>query len=195
MADEPDDKPLVADLKAGGNRRAAAVNCLYGELSGPLRAFFRRKGLDDKAAEDLLQETFINLLRGIGGYRGESPLRAWMWAIARNELRMYWRAAERREDPEEPETLALRLVAPMDDPRDAAELIDCVRSAISRFERQFRDQAQALRLIVQYEWGIAEVAKHLGRTVGATREYLSQARKRLAPFIEPCRGLLDGETP
>ena len=195
MDEEPDDKPLVADLKAGGNGRAEAVKRLYGELSGPMRAFFRRKGLDDKAAEDLLHETFVNLLRGIGGYRGESPVRAWAWAIARNEMRMYWRAAERREDPEEPETLAMLRVASDDDSRDAAELIDCVRSALSRFEQQFRDQAQALRLIVRYEWGIAEVAKHLGRTVGATREYLSQARKRLAPFIEPCRGLLQVETP
>ena len=195
MADEPDDKPLVADLKAGGDPRAEAVKRLYGELSAPMRAFFRRKGLDDTAAEDLLHETFINLLRGIDGYRGESPLRAWAWAIARNELRMYWRAAERREDPEEPETLAMLRIGSDDDSRDAVELIDCVRSALRRFEQQFRDQAQALRLIVRYEWGIAEVARHLGRTVGATREYLSQARKRLAPFIEPCRGLLEGETP
>jgi RNA polymerase sigma factor (sigma-70 family) len=134
-------------------------------------------------------------LRGIGSYRGESPLRAWAWAIARNEMRMYWRAAERLEDPEEPETLAMLRVGSDDGSRDAAELIDCVRAALRRFEHQFRDQAQALRLIVQYEWGIAEVAKHLRRTVGATREYLSQARKRLAPFIGPCRGLLEGETP
>jgi RNA polymerase sigma factor (sigma-70 family) len=195
MAHEPDDKPLVADLMAGGARRLQAVKRLYAELSGPMRAFFRGKGLDDKSAEDLLHETFVNLLRGIGGYRGESPLRAWLWTIARNEMRMYWRSAERREDPEEPETLAMLRVVSDDAPRDAAELADCVRSALARFERQFRDQAQALRLIVQYEWGIAEVAKHLGRTVGATREYLSQARKRLAPFIEPCRGLLGGETP
>jgi len=195
MTDEADDQTIVADLKAGGDRRARAVKRLYGELSGPLRALFRRKGLDDTAAEDLLHETFINLLRGIGGYRGESPLRAWAWAIARNEMRMYWRAAERREDPEEPETLAMLRVGSDDDSRDATELVDCVRLALARFEQQFRDQAQALRLIVQYEWGIAEVAKHLGRTAGATREYLSQARKRLAPFIEPCRGLLEGETP
>jgi RNA polymerase sigma-70 factor (ECF subfamily) len=195
MADKQDDKPLVADLKAGGNRRKEAVKGLYGELSGPMLAFFRRKGLDNKAAEDLLHETFVNLLRGIDGYRCESPLRAWVWAIARNEMRMYWRAAERREDPEEPETLAMLRVGSDDGPRDTAELIDCVRAALSQFEHQFRDQAQALRLIVQYEWGIAEVAEHLGRTIGATREYLSQARKRLAPFIEHCRGLLEGETP
>ncbi len=138
MADEPDDEPLVADLKAGGNRRAQAVKRLCGELSVPMRAFFRRKGLDDKAAEDLLHETFVHLLRGIGSYRGESPLRAWVWAwaIARNEMRMYWRAAERREDPEEPETLAMVRVGSDDDSRDAAELIDCVRAALRRFEHQ-----------------------------------------------------------
>lgn len=195
MNEEPDDKPLVADLKAGGKRRAQAVKRLYGELAGPMRAFFARKGLDDKASEDLLHETFVNLLRGIGGYRGESPLRAWVWAIARNEMRMYWRAAARREDPEEPDTLAMLRVTSDEDPRDAAELVDCVRAALNRFEQHFHDQAQALRLIVQHEWGIAEVARHLGRTAGATREYLSQARKRLAPFIAPCRGLLGGETP
>ncbi|WP_295394832.1 hypothetical protein [uncultured Thiodictyon sp.] len=35
-----------------------------------------------------------------------------------------------------------------EEPRDAAELVDCVRSALNRFEQHFQDQAQALRLIV-----------------------------------------------
>jgi hypothetical protein len=39
-------------------------------------------------------------------------------------------------------------------------------------------------------WSIAEVAELLERNPGATREYLSQCRKLLRPFLEPCRALL-----
>jgi len=195
MDDLTDDTRLVADLRAGGAARAAAVESLYRELADPMRAYFRRRGLAPGGAEDLLQETFVKLLRGIGGYRGESPLRAWVWAIARNETAMYWRAAERREDAEDPETLALRRIGCDDDARDEQALIDCVRAALKRFGRRFRPQAEALSLIVRNDWGIAELARHLGRTEGATREYLSQARKRLAPYLEPCRDWLGSTTP
>jgi len=97
-ASTTDDAALVAALKAGGSRREAAVRQLHAELGERLRGFFTRHELDAATAEDLLQETFLKLLRGIGGFRGDSPLRAWLWTIARNELRMHWRAAARRED-------------------------------------------------------------------------------------------------
>jgi hypothetical protein len=34
---------------------------------------------------------------------------------------------------------------------------------------------------------IAQIAGALGRSAAATREYLSQCRKKLRPFIEHCR--------
>ena len=37
-----------------------------------------------------------------------------------------------------------------------------------------------------------EIGDRVGRTYGATREYLSQCRRRLAPFIAHCLPLLQG---
>ena len=52
------------------------------------------------------------------------------------------------------------------------------------------EQAQALTLIAFYGWDIEEISRFLGRTQGATREYLSQSRKKLRPFLEPCHEYL-----
>ena len=39
---------------------------------------------DREAAGDLLQETFLQAMLGIGRFRGESSVRTWLFAIARN---------------------------------------------------------------------------------------------------------------
>jgi len=190
-----DDKQLVLGLQAGAKARIDAVQTVYRQYSQPMRHFFQRQGVAAPVAEDLFQETMIKLLRHIDDFRGDGSFSAWLWRIARNELKMYWRAAARREDDTDPETLAKMCRVSDDDDRATAELVDCVRDALAQFERRHRDQAEVLRLIVRYGWGVAEVASYLERKAGATREFLSQARKKLAPLIQPCLQLLPNGKP
>jgi hypothetical protein len=37
---------------------------------------------------------------------------------------------------------------------------------------------------------IEEIGNRIGRTIAATKEYLSQCKKKLLPFISHCRELL-----
>jgi RNA polymerase sigma-70 factor (ECF subfamily) len=58
--------------------------------------------VDEQAAEDLAQETFVRATRALGGFRGHSSARTWVLAIARHvcmdELRA--RSRRRRRDTE-----------------------------------------------------------------------------------------------
>ena len=64
----------------GGDRRA--FERLFARLSGPVHGFFLRSFRDAALADDLLQTTFLKLHRARADYRGDLPLKPWLFAIA-----------------------------------------------------------------------------------------------------------------
>lgn len=232
MNEPIDYKQLIANLKAGGERREKAIERLYPKLSRKLLSYFEGMGRDRQTAEDLFHTTMVQVLRYIGSFRGdtEGQLWAWIWQIARNEMVQYWRAAARREEPRESEKLemlweasdvyrptpaARRKDAEKDDEKEldgpaevlgisdtkdqyfamqshplkatlSGELIECLRAALGCLTRRSPAYAEALRLFYWCEWSHAEIAPHLGRKESAMRQFMYEARKRLAPFVEPC---------
>ena len=82
---------LAARLRAG-NRAAAAelVDIYYQQLY----VFFRRLGHSCQVSEDLTQECFIAAWQHIGQLRSESTLNSWMYRIAGNVSKVYWRRHE-----------------------------------------------------------------------------------------------------
>ena len=60
-------------------------------MSRQLRAFFRRRVTDDQLAEDLLQETFARVHNGLASLQEQERLAAWVYRIAQNTLRDYFR--------------------------------------------------------------------------------------------------------
>lgn len=54
---------------------------------------------DAELAADLTQETFLQVWRHLPEYRGEQPLKAWLYRVARNEYLQYRRRAGLTEVP------------------------------------------------------------------------------------------------
>lgn len=179
------DETILADLKGSPSQRRKAMGMLYQEHAERLRRYFVAQRLTREEAEDRVQETFVNVLRKLDSYRGDSSFSAWLWAIARNELLMFLRSAKRREVAAG-ENLPEGATAAGEVEQVVNSLEDCVHAALARFEQRYRDYAQVIRLVSFYSWGIQDVAAFIGKKPGATREYLSQSRKRLAPFLERC---------
>jgi len=178
---------LLAALRAGSAQRRQALALLYEQHADRLRNYFVAQRLTREEAEDRVQDTFVNVLRNLDSFRADSRFTAWLWAIARNELLMFLRSAKRREVPAGDDLPEASVPAHDAGGGIVSSLQDCVQQALSRFEQQFRDYAQVIRLVSLYDWGLSDVAAFLGKKPGATREYLSQSRKRLAPFLEHCR--------
>ena len=80
----PDD--LVAATRAG---EAAALEVVYAATSGAIYTLLRRLVRRPAIAEELLQETFLDVLEHIGAFEGRCPLPAWIRAIAVNRALMY----------------------------------------------------------------------------------------------------------
>jgi hypothetical protein len=66
---------------------------------------------------------------------------------------------------------------------------ECVFRGVEAFSAQMPERGWALAMQMDGA-SVSEIAVQLGRTVAAAKEYLSQCRKHLQPFIAKCRELL-----
>jgi RNA polymerase sigma-70 factor (ECF subfamily) len=72
------DEQLVPRLRAGDETAfAELVDRLHGRLLGLARTFTSSPGL----AEDMVQETWLAVIRGLPGFEGRSALTTWIFAI------------------------------------------------------------------------------------------------------------------
>jgi RNA polymerase sigma-70 factor (ECF subfamily) len=89
-----DDLPRLMLAYQGGDGEAFAA--LYARLASPLLGFLHSLARDRSLAQDLLQETFLQLHRARATYLPGRPVKPWLYAIARNVFLMHRRAAARR---------------------------------------------------------------------------------------------------
>lgn len=151
---------------------------------------------DPETARDLVQETFIKVWRRCATFRGQSELLPWVKSILRHGAldRL------RRTEPEVPiETdgelseeagrriaeLSAQQVPTPDDEARRRQLTDCFGRCWQRFESAAPEHAAVMSWIVRDGLSNEEISELLGRTPGATREFISQCRKRArAHFAE-----------
>ncbi len=85
---------LVARLRAG-DRTAASE--LVDEYYEQIYLFMRRLGHDRQVSEDLTQESFFSAWHHIGQLRDGKALNSWLYRIAGNVSRLYWRKHKHKE--------------------------------------------------------------------------------------------------
>lgn len=74
-----------------------AFTTLYGEMAPKLRPFVAAFVRDYSVAEDLVQETFLQIHRARHTYTPPRPVRPWAYAIARHVALMHLRSKKKRQ--------------------------------------------------------------------------------------------------
>lgn len=88
---------LLRRLRTGDE---AAFAALVDDLHGRLVAFARTFTSSPALAEDIVQETWLGVIRGLPGFEGRSSLRTWVFSIlVRRARTMAAREARRAEVP------------------------------------------------------------------------------------------------
>ena len=148
---------------------------LYATYSRLVYTLARRMLLSPSLAEDVLQETFVEVIRKIHTYRGEAELGHWIRRIAVNKclmlLRSAWesRRAEGGEVPEQPT------------PEDLTGLGMDLDQALS----QLSPTARAVVWLHDVEgYTHKEIGKLMGRTASFSKSQLSRAHDRLKVLLE-----------
>jgi RNA polymerase sigma-70 factor (ECF subfamily) len=96
-ADADSDDQLMAAFCRG---EESAFDHLYGRHAPAVLAFLRRMVRQPDLAEDVLQVTFLSVVRSRGRYRPGTNVRSWIYTIAANAARDALRRARvRREEP------------------------------------------------------------------------------------------------
>ena len=89
------DEDLMAAYVAGSE---AAFAELFERYRSMLARFFARRGRSTTEAQDLVQETFLNVHRARSDFRLGDPVRPWLFAIARNLCNDHGRRRRRRPE-------------------------------------------------------------------------------------------------
>jgi RNA polymerase sigma-70 factor, ECF subfamily len=152
---------------------------LYAHLAPDLRRYVRFLMRGTDAADDLLQEAFLQLHRSRAAYNPDYAVRPWMFGLARNVCLMNRRATRRWANihaagsdlPEVP------VPAEVDRLADA----DAIRRCLAELPA---DHSEALTL--HHVWGFSfdEIAGMLGVSAVAARARASRGMARLRAALE-----------
>lgn len=187
----------LALICKGGNARDSGMRQLYALRAQQMLRFFCRLGLTKEDAKDALQDTFLRIWRGAESHRGDGSAASWIWQIARNclndQLRKNHRHAKRTVDFGDQEWDQIQDSHMVDCSQNSTgDIESCVHGGLAKFREFAPDRAYVLELQMDGT-RIEEIAAQIGRTTAAAKEYLSQCRKKIRPFIEHCLGFLEVE--
>lgn len=179
-----DPDPPFSDEVAEGVRVADpdALAAVFRALAGPLHSWLRSQVRDAHFAEDLVEETFLELVRNCRGITGgPQAIRAWVYRAARNNLydlrRRHWRRPEQLTDTL-PEGQAADL-------SPAEQAVDNDTAAALRIALAALPPNQQEVLTLRYLGDLSgpEVAHVLGKSEGAVRSIQHRGIAALARMI------------
>ena len=175
--------------REGGAAIEGALRLLDRSYFGALFRESLRGLKDHESARDLVQDTFIKVWLRCATFQGDSELLPWIKSILRNGLldRLRKPASEIALDTEEEQTGQMQLriaelseqsIPQPDSEAGRAQLDACFQRCWRKFEAASPSHALVLAWIVEDGLSHDEIGELLGRTPGATREFISQCRKR-----------------
>jgi RNA polymerase sigma factor (sigma-70 family) len=162
-------KSLVARARAGD---LSALEHLYRAYERPVYTLARRLTRSAEDAEDVLQETFLEVCRSLKQWRGEGNLWGWIRTIAASKALMRYR----REKLREWEPLEENVAQHSNDVPLAMDL----EAALARLP----DRSRAVVWLHDVEgYTHEEIAELMGMTTSFSKSQLARAHERLRQWL------------
>ncbi len=186
----PSDDDLLGAVRRGD---ADALEALVTRYEPRVYRFGLAMCRDAEDAHDVTQDTFMSMVRGIQGFRAESTVSTWLYAITRHaclKKRRRTKSAPHGESSLESltprERDALRAATPSPEDTVAAQ----ERRALLRAAIRSLEPAQREVLVLRDVEGLsaAEAATVLGLSVAALKSRLHRARLAVRAALEPVLG-------
>lgn len=178
------DQQLIEGIAAGDH---SCLGTLFERHHKALFNYCLQMTRDGALSEDLVQETFMRMLKAAGSFRGTGSFKSWMFHIARNQVFDHLRKQKRieplsddRPEPESPERDPERHL----EDREQGALLE---QALSRLPPHAREVIWLGRFHFD---GYAELGRALDCSAGTARVRMHRAMKQLREiFLQ-----LDGDT-
>ena len=167
------DQTLIEACRQGDRR---AMEALYHRFKRRVFSMVARiAGSQD--AEEVAQEVFVRIFRGIGKFRGESALDTWVYRLTVNAALTHVGRRPARQEGEDALAQLPAPTGPARDPRLAARL----QTALGDLPSGYR----AVMVLHDVE-GLSheEIAEILGCSVGTSKSQLHKARGRMRELLK-----------
>ena len=169
------DEELASQMQMGSE---AALEEMVKRYHGPIHGYLVRMNGDYHAANDITQEIFIKMCRGIQSYTTGMPFRPWLYRIASNTYKDYLKKAYTRKvipGLEDTTHCTITIVTPEENFLKDYERVNLIK-AINSLGHIYRET-----LILRYygDLKLDEIASALKIPTGTVKSRLSNGLSQL----------------
>ena len=157
-------------------------------------SFLKLNKLNEEDADDVIQETFIKVFEKIDTLREDSKFESWLWQILRNNMNEFYRKTNRKNDvmfsieSEHLENLTGDEDVKVSHGQKYDDQQSCIEEKFKLFKQEMPDRHYVINL-QKDGVSIEDISIRIGRSYAATKEFLSQSKKKLIPYFEECKDL------
>ena len=175
---------IIQLLREGRNDEALMLFEKYG-FRKEFIGFAMKRNINYDDASDLVQKfTIDKLYMKSNSIKNIEFARTWMYRVFSNMVNDQGRMLKKNRE------------VPLDEERDQSQLpkimneksqtrSGCIQEQLVKFREAEPKRAEVIEFILK-GFSTEEIRLILGRSYGATREFMSQCRKKFRPFIEIC---------
>jgi RNA polymerase sigma-70 factor (ECF subfamily) len=178
---------MTADeMGAGETRTPESLESVWREFSGELRQFIGRRVSRPQDADDILQLVALRMLQSADDHRDRRTLLGWLFAVTRNAITDYYRAAVHRREvmtDDMPERPIADFSADEHSQRALTSLAACVRPLLRLLPA---DQAAAVELVDLTGVSQVEAARAAGLSVSGMKSRVQRGRRTLRDALTAC---------
>lgn len=153
---------------------------LYREHAKTVYYLLLSKCRDEKLAEDLTQETFLQAMKSIDRYNGECKISVWLCQIAKHLLYQHWEK-EKRETHLDDEDWMLKDSSQFEEQIIARYELFEVLKELHNLPEQMRE---VMYLRISGDLSFAEIGKIVGKTENWARVNFHRGKELLRKRLE-----------
>jgi RNA polymerase sigma-70 factor (ECF subfamily) len=160
-----------------------SFKAMFHVFSPQLIAFFRRRGHEKGAAEDLAQDVMLTVYRKAGQLRDHKLFRAWLFKVARNAANRYFAQRMREVATVDVADISDFVPAPSHGPFEpTAEFKDWMKFLDGQ-------ERETMKLRFIEEWEYHEIAAAQAIPIGTVQWRVFNSKKKLAVHLSPVGNL------
>ncbi|WP_078379206.1 RNA polymerase sigma factor [Sutcliffiella halmapala] len=165
-------------LEQMANGDQAAFEAFIHRYHAPIHQYIERLLKDQKKAEDIVQETFIRLLKQLQQKKIPTYPKAWLYRVASNLCRDYWRSAQYRSEG----TAKDEMPVTVDQQSSVIEIYErqeTRKEVLASLNTLSESQQQIVTLRFYQDMKLKEIAEILDIPLGTVKSNLFHALKKL----------------
>ena len=152
------------------------------DVAARLRPFVARR-VSPSEIDDVMQDEFVRMQRGLPTLRDEERFTSWLFQIARNSVAEHMRTRARHPLPEDDTTPEQPAETEEDDREAARALSGCVSMFVAQLATPYR---QAVTLVELEGMTMRDAADMVGISLSGMKSRVQRGREQLRTLFDQC---------